>query len=134
MSYNTVSSTYYIWLCSIATDKVLVEKQEEIKMLQEKITLLTLQLMEREEKISQLMENMKCKQLLDILLYQIMCLVLQSEVIQLRDQISSHDPQLSQKFEEVLASKQELLSDDKLTQEEPDDRVDDNDITSQSKI
>ena len=134
MSYNTVSSTYYIWLCSIATDKVLVEKQEEIEILQEKITLLTLQLKEREEKISQLMENMKSKQLLDILLYHIICLVLQSEVIQLRDQISSHDPQLSQKFEEVLASKQELLSDDKLTQEEPDDRVDDNDITSQSKI
>ena len=61
MSYSTVSSTYHIWLCSIATDKVLVEKQEEIEMLQEKITLLTLQLMEREEKISQLMENMKGK-------------------------------------------------------------------------
>ena len=31
--YNTVSSAYHIWLCSIATDKVLVEKQEEIKKL-----------------------------------------------------------------------------------------------------
>ena len=71
MSYSTVSNTYHIWLCSIATDKVLVEKQEEIGILQKKITSLTLQLMEREEKISQLMENMKGKQLLDILLYQI---------------------------------------------------------------
>ena len=118
----------------IATDKVLVDKQEEIEMLQEKITLLTLQLMEREEKISQLMENMKGKQLLAILLYQIICLVLQSQVVQLLDQIRIDDPQLSQKFEKALANKQELSSDDKLTQEEPDDRVDDNDITSQSKI
>ena len=153
MSYSTVSSTYHIWLCSIATDKVLVEKQEEIEILQEKVTLLSLQLMQREEKISQLMENMKGKQLLDILLYYIICLVLQSDVIKFRDpkghelerdQIQ-HDSQLSQKFEKVLTSKQELSSDDKLTQEEPDDRVDDTsksmlsgheigDITSQSKI
>ena len=63
-----------------------------------------------------------------------MCLALQSQVVQLRDQIKSYDPQLSQKFEEVLASQQEPSSDDKLTQEEPDDRVDDHDITSQSKI
>ena len=61
MSYNTVSSTYHIWLCSIATDKVLVEKQEEIEILQEKITSLTLQLKEREEAICQLMEKMKSK-------------------------------------------------------------------------
>ena len=134
MSYSTNSSTYHIWLCSVATDKVLVDKQEEIEILQEKIMSLTLQLMERDEKISQLMKNMKGKQLLDILLYQIMCLALQSQVVQLRDQIKSYDPQLSQKFEEVLASQQELSSDDKLTQEEPDDRVDDHDITSQSKI
>ena len=134
MSYNIVSSTYHIWICSIATDKVLVDKQEEIEILQEKITSLTLQLMEREEKISQLMENMKGKQLLDILLYQIMCLALQSQVVQLRDQIKIDDPQLSQKFEEVLASLQEPSSEDKLIQEEPDDRVDDHDITSQSKI
>ena len=136
MSYSTVSSTYHtgIWLCSIATDKVLVDKQEEIEMLQEKIMSLTLHLMEREEKISHLMENMKGKQLLDILLYQIMCLALQSQVVQLHDQIKSYDPQLSQKFEEVLASQQEPSSDDKLIQEEPDDRVDDHDITSQSKI
>ena len=134
MSYSTVSSTYHIWICSIATDKVLVEKQEQIEILQEKITSLTLQLKEREEKISQLMENTKGKQLLDILLYQIMCLALQSQVVQLRDQIKSYDPQLSQKFEEVLASQQEPSSDDKLIQEEPDDRVDDHDITSQSKI
>ena len=64
MSYSTVSSTYHIgiWLYSIVTDKVLVDKQEEIEILQEKITSLTLQLMERDEKISQLMENMKGKQ------------------------------------------------------------------------
>ena len=77
-----------MWLYSIVTDKVLVDKQEEIEILQEKITSLTLQLMERDEKISQLMENMKGKQLLDILLYQIMCLALQSQVVQLRDQTS----------------------------------------------
>ena len=62
MSSNTVSKTYHIWVCSIATDKVLIDRQEEIGILQEKITSLTLQLMEREEKISQLMENMKGKQ------------------------------------------------------------------------
>ena len=152
MSYSTVSSTYHIWLCSIATDKVLVEKQKEIEILIEKITLLNLQLMEREEKISQLMENMKGKQLLDILLYHIICLVLQSKVIKFRDpevhelerdQIQ-HDLQLHQNFEEVLPSQQQLSLDDKLTQES-DDRVDDTskltsldheaeDITSQSKI
>ena len=61
VSYNTVSSTYHIWLCSIATDKVLVEKQEENEILQEIITSLTLRLKEREETISQLMEKMKSK-------------------------------------------------------------------------
>ena len=45
----------------IATDKVLIEKQKEIEILQEKITSLTLQLKAREDKISQLMENMKSK-------------------------------------------------------------------------
>ena len=43
-----VSSTYHIWLCSIVTDKVLVEKQGEIEILQEKITTLRLQLLEKE--------------------------------------------------------------------------------------
>ena len=62
MNYSTVSSTYHIWLCSIATDKVLVEKQEEIEILQEKITSLTLQLKEREGAISQLSEKMKGKE------------------------------------------------------------------------
>ena len=62
MSSNTVSKTYHIWVCSIATDKVLIDRQEENGILQEKITSLTLQLMEREEKSSQLMENMKGKQ------------------------------------------------------------------------
>ena len=56
-----------MWLYSIVTDKVLVDKQKEIEILQEKITSLTLQLMEREEKISHLMENIIGKQLLDIL-------------------------------------------------------------------
>ena len=122
-------------------------------MLQEEITSLTLQLMEREEKTSLLMENMKGKQLLDIILYQIMCLALQSQVVQfhdlevhelLHDQIQVDDLQLSQTFEEVPAI-QELPPDDKLTHEEPDDRVDDaskltssdfetKDTTSQSKI
>ena len=63
-----------------------------------------------------------------------MCLALQSQVVQLHDQIKSYDSQFGKKFEEVLASQQEPQSDDKLIQEEPDDRVDDNDITSQSKI
>ena len=61
MSYNTVSSTYHIWLCSIVTDKVLVEKQEEIEILQEKVTSLTLRLKKREEATSLLMEKMKSK-------------------------------------------------------------------------
>ena len=125
MCCSTVSTIYHIWLCSIATDKVLVDRQEEIGILQEKITSLTLQLMEREEKNSQLMENIKGKQLLDILLYQTIYLALQSQVVQLRDQIKDDDSQFSQMFEEVLASRQEPPLDDKLTQEEPDDRVDD---------
>ena len=62
MNYSTVSSKYHIWLCSIATDKVLVDKQEEIEILQEKITSLTLQLMERVEAISQLSEKLKGKE------------------------------------------------------------------------
>ena len=61
MSYNIVHSTYHIWLCSIATDKVLLEKQEEIQLLQEKVTLLSLQLMERKEKIRNLYVKMKGK-------------------------------------------------------------------------
>ena len=44
-------STYHIWLCSIATDKVLVERQEEIEILQEKITNLTLQLLEKKGEV-----------------------------------------------------------------------------------
>ena len=123
-------------------------------ILQEKITLLTLQLKEREETIRQLMKNIKGIQFLGILLYQIICLDLQSQVIKfrdpeshelLRDQIQGDDPQLSEMFEEVLASQQEPLSDEKITQEESDDRVYDMSkltssdhktagITSQSKI
>ena len=33
MSYSTVSSTYNIWLCFIATDEILAEKQEEMEKL-----------------------------------------------------------------------------------------------------
>ena len=62
MSYNTVGSAYHIWLCSIVTDKVLVEKQEEIEALQMEIKSINVQLMEREESgISHLMEKMKGK-------------------------------------------------------------------------
>ena len=64
MSCNTVSSTYHIWLYSIATDmyKILAEKQEETETLQMEIKSLNVQLMEREEsRISQLMEEMKGK-------------------------------------------------------------------------
>ena len=62
MSYSTVSSTYHIWLCSIATNKVLVEKQEEIEGLQMEIKSLNVEVMEREESgMSQLMEKMKGK-------------------------------------------------------------------------
>ena len=64
MSCNTVSSTYHIWLYSIATDmyKILAEKQEETETLQMEIISLNVQLMEREEsRISQLMEEMKGK-------------------------------------------------------------------------
>ena len=106
-------------------------------MLQEKITSLSLQLMERDKQFSQMMENMKGNQLLDILLCQIICLALQSQVVQLCDQIKRNDPQLSQKFKEVLTNQEEPSSDDKLTQEEPGDRVDDHktkEISSQSKI
>ena len=91
------------------------------------------------------MENMKGKQLPDIMLYQIICLVLHCQVIQLDDQIKSDDPQLSQKFEEVIDDHQEPSSEVKLTLEEPEDRVNDTsklsslnheaqDIPCQSKI
>ena len=68
MIYSTVYDIYCVWLCSIATDKVLIDKQEEIKILQEKITSLTIQVRESKEKNSNLMENMKGKQLLSILI------------------------------------------------------------------
>ena len=71
--------------------------------------------MEREEKFDQFVENMKVKQLPDILLYQIICLVLQCQVVQLDDQIKSDDPQLSQKFEEVIDDYQEPSLEVKLT-------------------
>ena len=62
MSYNTDSSTYHIWLCSIATNKVLVEKQEKIEALQMEIKSPNVEVMEREESgISQLMEKIKGK-------------------------------------------------------------------------
>ena len=105
---NSTVETYHIWLCCIATDEILKKKQKENEILQPKIKSLSLQLMEREEKFDQLMENMKGKQLPDILLYQIICLVLQCQVVQLDDQIKSDDPQLSQKFEEVIDDHQEL--------------------------
>ena len=79
--------------------------------------------MEREEKISQLIENIKGNQLLDVLLFQKICLVLQSKVVQLQDQIKNDDPQLSQTSKEILVSQQQLSSDDKLTLEETVDRV-----------
>ena len=81
--------------------------------------------MEREERIIQLMENIKGKQLLDILFCHIICLVLQSQVVQLRDQIKSDNPQLTQRFQEILVSQQQQPSDDKLTLEEADERVED---------
>lgn len=81
--------------------------------------------MEREEKISQLIENIKGKQLLYVLLFQKICLVLQSKVIQLQDQIKNDDPQLSQTSKEILVSQQQLSSDGKLTLEETVDRVED---------
>ena len=62
MSYSTVNSTYHIWLYSIATDKVLVDKQEQIKGLQIKMKLLNVKLMEREESgMRWLIEMMKGK-------------------------------------------------------------------------
>ena len=68
-------------ICFIATDKIVLAKEKDIEILQEKITRLTLQLMEREERISQLTNKLKGnKQLyiIDHLLYRIICLALQS--------------------------------------------------------
>lgn len=65
MSYHTVSSTYHIR--SIDTDEVLVDKDEEIEILQEKIMSLNLELKEREGTISQLMEKIKSKKDINIL-------------------------------------------------------------------
>ena len=87
MSYNTVSSTYHIWLCSIATDKVLVEKQEENEILQEKITSLTLQLKEREEAICQLMEKMKSKKTIKYIIEIIIIIIISSTISNIRNQV-----------------------------------------------
>ena len=87
MSYNTVSSTYHIWLCSIVTDKVLVEKQAEIEILQEKITLLTLQLKEREGAISQLMEKMKSKKTIKYISEIIIIIIIRSTISNIRNQV-----------------------------------------------
>ena len=65
MSYNTVSSTYHIR--TIDTDKVLVDKSKEIEILQEKIMSLNLKLKEKEGAISQLMEKIKSKKDINIL-------------------------------------------------------------------
>ena len=87
MSYNTVSSTYHIWLCSIATDKVLVEKQEEVEILQEKITLLTLQLKEREGVITQLMEKMKSKKTIKYISEITIIIIIRSTISNIRNQV-----------------------------------------------
>ena len=87
MSYNTVnSSTYHIWYCFIATDKVLFEKQEENKILQEKITLLTSQLKEREEAISQLMEKIKSKKTIKYIIEIIIIIIIRSTISNIRNQ------------------------------------------------
>ena len=49
----------YDFAYSIATDKILIDNKKEIETLQEKTTLLTLELKNREEKINQLIEKMK---------------------------------------------------------------------------
>ena len=61
VSYIVLLVVHTICYFGIATDKVLVEKQEEIEILHEKMMSLTLELKEREEAISQLMEKMKSK-------------------------------------------------------------------------
>ena len=135
MNYSTVNSTNHILLCSIAVDKVLVEKEDNIEILQQKILSLTLELNEREEKIIQLMENMigknnyRCSKNRCLLL---IWLALQCQLVQSHE---GDDPQLSQKrFYELLAKQQEPLSDDKLTQEEPDNEPDRVDDTVTSKL
>ena len=87
MSYNTDSSTYHIWLCSIATDKVLVEKQEEIEILQEKITSLTLQLKEREGAISQLMEKIKSNKTIKYISEIIIIIIIRSTISNIGNQV-----------------------------------------------
>ena len=87
MSYNTVSSTYHIWLCSIATDKVLVDKQEEIEILQEKITSLTLELKEREGAISQLMEKIKSTKTIKYISEIIIIIIIRSTISNIRNQV-----------------------------------------------
>ena len=44
MSYSTINNANHILLCCIAIDKVLVDKEDNIEILQEKISLLTLEL------------------------------------------------------------------------------------------
>ena len=87
MSYNTVSSTYHLWLWSIATDKVLVKKQEEIEILQEKITSLTLELKEREGVISQLMEKMKSKKTIKYISEITIIIIIRSTISNIRNQV-----------------------------------------------
>ena len=135
MSYSIINSKNHILLCSIAVDKVLVDKEDNIEILQQKISSLTLELNKREGKIIQLMENMigkniyRCSKNRYLLL---IWLALQSQVVQ---SDKGDDPQLSQKrFDELLASQQQPQSDDKLTQEEPDNEPDRVDDTVNSKL
>lgn len=59
--YYCIQYMIYDRVYSIATDKVLIENQKEIETLQEKTTLLTLELKNREERINQLIKNVKSR-------------------------------------------------------------------------
>lgn len=59
--YYCIQYMIYDRVYSIATDNVLIENQKEIKTLQEKTTLLTLELKNREERINQLIKNVKSR-------------------------------------------------------------------------
>ena len=52
----------YDHVYSIATDKVLIDNRKEIETLQEKTTLLTLELKNREERVNQLIKNVKSRE------------------------------------------------------------------------
>ena len=115
MSYNIVSSTYHIR--SIDTDKVLVDKDKEIEILQEKIMSLNLELKEKEGAISQLMEKIKSKKDINILVKLLNYYFLSGLQFQISEMKSVNSPVINEILtdkpkQEMSPSNDKISSDD----------------------